>query len=412
MKKLKRIGLIAFVIAIWTVFIGYGFIEGFLLRPLSSSSSTKDFVLATEETLKDQFVGNYAMVLIEHGEVVDSLFYSKEDAVTSQSLFPAASISKWVTSFGVLKLVEDGKLDLDQPIDQYLTRWHLPESGFDNQKVTARKLLSHSSGLIDDLGYNGFSIEEDLQTIEASLDKAADTEYSDGVAIVGFEPGSQYMYSGAGFTILQLVIEELSGQSFSDYMEQQVFSPLGMKHSTFEYPDNNHPLLVDIYTTEGATRPMNRFTALAAAGLYTTTKDLSKFLKANLASNPVLSQATLDEMTTAETFINTVGVYGLGPHLYSQNDTESLVIGHDGSGNDAINTAARIDLKSKSGIIVLETGHWNIASSTADEWLFWTAGVADYVVMQRNKPFVLTLWAGGALFILIASRFLIRKPKQ
>lgn len=320
MKKLKRIGLVALAIAIWTVFIGYGFIEGFVLRPLSSSSSTKDFVLATEETLKDQFIGNYAMVLIEHGEVVDSLFYSREDAVTRQSLFPAASISKWVTSFGVLKLVEEGKLDLDQPIDKYLTRWRLPESGFDNEKVTARKLLSHSSGLIDDLVYNGFSTKQDLQTIEASLDKAADTEYSDGVAIVGFEPGSRYMYSGAGYTILQLVIEEISGQSFSDYMEQQVFKPLGMKHSTFEYLDNNHPHLVDVYATERATRPMNRFTALAAAGLYTTTKDLSKFLKANLASNPVLSQATLDEMTTAETFINTVGVYGLGPHLYSQNN--------------------------------------------------------------------------------------------
>lgn len=58
-----------------------------------------------------------------------------------------------------------------------------------------------------------------------------------------------------------------------------------------------------------------------------------------------------------------MGVYGLGPHLYSQNDPNSLIIGHDGSGNNAINTAARIDLKSKNGIIVLETGNHDMASS-------------------------------------------------
>lgn len=264
-------------------------------------------------------------------------------------------------------MVEQGKLDLDKPVDDYLTRWHLPESDFDNKKVTVRKLLSHSSGLIDDLGYDGFPPNETVQTIEESLTKASDTNYSYGIAIVGYEPGSKYMYSGAGYTLLQLVIEELSGQSFQDFMTQEVFKPLNMENSTFVLSDKSNLNLVPIYKNNGTTREMNKFTALAAASLFTTTADLSKFLLANISHNTVLSKTTVAKMSQPETFINDIGVYGLGPHLYSQNDHNSNVIGHDGSGNNAINTAARIDIKSKNGIIVLETGNYNLASNLADE---------------------------------------------
>lgn len=409
MKKLKRIGLVILAILIWTAFIAYGFIDGFLLRTISSTNTTKGFIVATNDKLKDEFVGNFAMVLIENGKVADDFFYSKDKSINNNSMFPVASISKWVTSFGILKLVEQGKLDLDKSIDSYLTRWNLPESEFDNQKVTVRKLLSHSSGLIDDLGYSGFFPEEEVQSIEESLTKASDSDYSDGVAIVGNEPGSKYMYSGAGYTILQLLIEEISGQPFNEYMTKEVFKPLEMGHSTFKYQNKTNLNLVSVYKVDGTTRPMNKFTALAAAGLYTTPEDLSKFLIANVADNPVLSQATIKKMAKAETFRNNIGIYGLGPHLYSQRDTESLIIGHDGSGNDAINTAARIDLKSKSGIIVLETGNWNLASNIADEWIFWKAGIADYVVMQRNKSFVLTLLVGGIFLIILSSIIIIRK---
>ncbi|MFT5827444.1 MAG: CubicO group peptidase (beta-lactamase class C family), partial [Urechidicola sp.] len=110
-----------------------------------------------------------------------------------------------------MKLVEQGRVDLDQPIADYLARWHLPESDYDNSKVTVKRLLSHSSGLIDSLGYAGFLPDEQVQSIEESLTKAADGYYSDGVAIVGFEPGSEYLYSEAGYTLLQLLIEEVSG---------------------------------------------------------------------------------------------------------------------------------------------------------------------------------------------------------
>jgi len=149
MKKLKRTALIILAILIWTAFIGFGFIDGFLLRPITSKNTSEAFIEATKEKINNEFVGNMAMTLIENGKISKNFFYSKDKAVNENTVFPVASISKWVTSFGVLKLVEQGKLDLDKPVDEYLSRWHLPKSEFDNKKVTVRKLLSHSSGLID-----------------------------------------------------------------------------------------------------------------------------------------------------------------------------------------------------------------------------------------------------------------------
>lgn len=412
MRTFKYIALIILTTVIWTAFIGYGFIDGFLLKPITSKNTSEAFIEATKEKINDEFVGDFAMTLIENGKISTNFFYSIDKPINENTIFPVASISKWVTSFGVLKLVEQGKLDLDKPVDEYLTRWHLPESEFDNKKVTVRKLLSHSSGLVDDLGYKGFAPNETAQTIEESLTKASDAENSDGVAIVGYEPGSKYMYSGAGYTILQLLIEEISGQSFQEYMTREVFEPLKMENSTFVLTEKPNVQLAQIYKDDGTTRQPNKFTALAAASLFTSTADLSKFLEANISSNPVLSKETITEMSKPETFINDIGVYGLGPHLYSQNDQNSNIIGHDGSGNNAINTAARIDLISKNGIIILETGNHNIASALSDEWIFWKAGIADYVVMQRNKSYLLTLLIIGYVIIIFLSVIIIRKKNK
>tara|TARA_R110000787_G_scaffold86285_4_gene184012 strand:+ start:2135 stop:3391 length:1257 start_codon:yes stop_codon:yes gene_type:complete len=414
MKIVKNTALIILAILGWTAFIVYGgLMNGFFLKKINTEDTPQSFVEVIKEKVSDEFVGTFAMTLIEDGEVSKEYFYSKDEPVNKNTIFPVASISKWVTSFGIMKLVEEGKLDLDQPVDDYLTRWHLPDSEFDNKKVTIRRLLSHSAGLVDDLGYSGYLPNETVQTIEESLIKASDAPYSEGVARVGYEPGSEYMYSGASYTILQLVIEEVTGQSFQEYMTQTVFEPLKMDHSTFVLAEKPNLQLAQLYNSDKEITPPNKFTALAAAALFTSTTDLTKFLMANITDNPVLSNSTLSKMSQPEAFINQIAVYGLGPHLYSQNDTNSNIIGHDGSGGRiVINSAARIDLSSKDGIIILEIGSRNIASNMADEWIFWKAGIADYVVIQRNKNYLITLLVIGYLGIVLFSIFRIRKKKK
>ena len=306
---IKKISLTFLALVIWTAFIGFGFIEGFLLRPITSEDSPEAFIEATKEKIEDEYVGNLAMVLIENGEKSKELFYPYDQSINENTVFPVASISKWITSFGVLKLVEQGRVELDKPIDDYLTRWHLPKSEYDNKKVTIRNLLSHSSGLVDDLGYSGFGPDENIQTIEESLTKASDSPYSEGIARVGFEPGSRYMYSGAGYTILQLLIEEISGQSFQEYMTETVLDPLGMKSSTFVLAEKANLPIAQLYKDDGTPGQYRRFTALAAASLHTTTADLTKFLRANITTNPVLSDETIVQMIKPETFINDIGIF-------------------------------------------------------------------------------------------------------
>ncbi|MFK7953832.1 MAG: serine hydrolase domain-containing protein [Ekhidna sp.] len=412
MRAFKNIALIVLIMLIWSAFIGYGFIDGFLLKPIASDETVEAFLTAAKKKIDSEYVGNLGMSIIENGEVVETYFHSSDDkTVNGNSAFPVASISKWVTAVGVLKLVDQGLLDLDRPVDDYLTRWHLPASEFDNNQVTVRRLLSHSAGLVDDLGYGGFSKDEEIQSLEASLYKAADGDYSEGIARVGYEPGSQFMYSGASYTLLQLIVEEVTNQPFSDYMTAEVLQPLGMNTSSYALSDSTKIGLLPVYQTDGTTRPMNRFTAKAAASLMTSISDLSSFMLAHIHGNQLLSSNMVNMMSQPTSYRNGVPYYGLGPKLFSQDRTNSNIIGHDGSGNNAINTAARVDLQSKSGIIVLETGNWDIASSIADEWLFWKADIADYVVMQRNKSYLLTLLLVGYGFIIVFSLFIMRKGK-
>lgn len=409
LKAFKRISLVLLILLIWTLFVAAGLMKGFLLRPLTAEKSPEAFIAAVKEKIGDEFVGNLAMVLIEDGEIAEDFYHSIDKPITANTVFPVASISKWITSFGVLKLVEQGKLELDKSIDDYLTRWNLPESKFDNRKVTIRRLLSHSSGLVDELGYHGFALHEESQTIEESLIQASDAPYSEGVAIVGYEPGSKYMYSGAGYTILQLIIEEVSGMAFQEFIKKEVFLPLNMNNSAFAISGENESKLVSIYKNDGEIRAYRKFTALAAASLLTTASDLSKFLLANVLENEVLKSQTIAMMSKPQSFINKTPIYGLGPHLYSQNDKKSNIIGHDGSGNNALNTAARIDLKSKDGIILFETGSFDFASSMADEWMFCKARIADYVVITRNKSYLITLLLIGYIIIILSSIFLINR---
>ncbi len=211
-------------LAVWTGILIAGAVEGWWRQPLAPSGHTQAFMDAAIAEIDKNRRGNVAFVLIESGKVFDEHFTSVGQAVDGETLFQVASMSKWITAWGVMTLVEAGKLDLDAPVSTYLSRWSLPESEFDNSGVTVRRLLSHTAGLTDGLGYGGFAPGQPVQPIEASLTRAADASPgADGAVRVGIEPGSAFEYSGGGYTLLQLIVEEVSGQSFNDYMRSAVF---------------------------------------------------------------------------------------------------------------------------------------------------------------------------------------------
>lgn len=234
------------------------------------------------ELMKQYQVPGTAVALVHGGRVAWSKGYGLADEatdtpVTPETLFQVASLSKPVTAWGVLRLVAQRKLALDAPVESYLTRWHLPPSEFDHAEVTLRRLLNHTAGLSLG-GYPGFDPREKLPTLKESLSGITGGV---GDVRVAHLPGTRFRYSGGGYTLLQLIIEEVTGETFSAYMHSAVLAPLGMARSSFEWP----PALqaATAYQEPGQPLPNYRFTALAAAGLYSTASDLGRFVAAGMA---------------------------------------------------------------------------------------------------------------------------------
>ena len=132
-----------------------------------------------------------------------------------------------------MNLVQTGKIDLDQPIGMYLTRWSTSE--FDHDIVIVRGLLCHMSGLEDGLGYGDYEPDEALPSLEAPLQHPRASSGRDVQIKLGRAPGNEWDYSGGGYLILQLIIEEVSGQPFADYMQTALFDPVAMSRSTYKY---------------------------------------------------------------------------------------------------------------------------------------------------------------------------------
>ena len=208
---------------------------------------------------------------------------ARGSAVTPDTVFQVGSISKSVTAWGVMRLVQQGKLDLDAPVERYLTRWHLPRSPYDADGVTIGRLLSHTAGL-NAQDYSPISARP-LPSLQASLSGDSGgvnaRSGSDDVRIT-MPPGRQRQYSNGGYTLLQLAIEEVTGGSFASYMQHAVLDPLGMTHSSFTWQRDLSGQAATGYDVAGRAVPRSAFTEKAAGGLQTTARDLAVFMSAGM----------------------------------------------------------------------------------------------------------------------------------
>lgn len=406
MRYVKLSLLVVVAMASWAGLVFAALDRGWGHAPIIASNNAADFAVASRQLAERQNAGNVSFVLLEGGKTAGSFNLSKGKPVDRHSVFQVASLGKWLTAWGVMALVEEGSIDLDAPISNYLSRWKLPASEFDPSGVTVRRLLSHTAGLTDGLGYDGFDNAEDRQTLEASLTKAADASPGkEGRVVLGSQPGSQWRYSGGGYTLLQLIIEEVSGQSFSDFMDERVFAPLAMDRTTFDHAEAVELGLAENFGPGGKTEPFRWYTALAASSLFTTSHDLAIFISAQYegSSNPVLSKETMALMRKAHASEMGADIWGLGVMLYAPNNSGDFIIGHDGSNEPAINTAARFDPATGDGVVVLSTGNPLLATELAGEWVFWKTGNVDSLTFAARLPGALRVLAGGIALILAAA---------
>ena len=308
--------------------------------------------------LNEFVVPGAAVAIIDNGEVLLQKGYGYADVlnqirVNENTGFNIASISKTITAWGIMKLVEEGKLGLDSSAEKYLTRWHIPGSEYDVKKVTIRRLLSHTAGLSLH-GYPGWSPEDTLPTIEESLSGKSNGA---GAVELILEPGTQWKYSGGAYTLLQLIVEEVTGKSFADYMQIEVLNPLGMTNSSFYIDDKIATASSKEYNSFGEEIPFEHFTAQAAAGLHTTIKDLTRFALANLnlpsKKQTILKQSTLDLMQMPAPEAN--GMYGLGFRVGAFMNSSTILVGHRGS-NDGWQATMQLNRKTGDGFIMLTNG--------------------------------------------------------
>ena len=392
---------------LWAGLVVIGTLNGWGRKPLAPAGNANAFMESARKKIGAKHRGNAAFRLIENGKLHDEYFVG--DSVDSETLFQVASLSKWISAWGVMTLVEAGKLDLDAPVATYLTRWTLPESEFDNSKVTVRRLLSHMAGLTDGLGYAGFAPGAEVQSLEESLTRAADASpEADGRVRVGFAPGTKWRYSGGGYTLLQLVIEETSGEAFESYMQRAVFQPLGMNRSTFALDPDKWPNVAPLFDADGKEATHHRFTALAAACLYTTASDMTRFIQAHLtgssgepAGRGVLKPDTLKLMRQPHASQMGADIWGLGTMLYVPNGAGDFIIGHDGKRQPAINTTVRLNPSTGDGIVVLESGNQLLATTVAGEWVFWQTGTIDFLMftLVAKKMITIILIGWGAIIL-------------
>ncbi|MEM6511239.1 MAG: serine hydrolase domain-containing protein, partial [Pseudomonadota bacterium] len=263
MSWFKTILLTLFLSFVWAATCVYAGVSGWFLKPIAETGNTEQFIANSQALIANNHA-NIAYVLIENGQVVFQDYSKSKDEITANTLFPVASLSKFITAYGVMTLAEQQQVRLDQAINEQLTGWQLPESEFDNQSVSLAHLLSHTAGLGDGLGFADIELNETVPSLLASLNKQLSSTGVREIKVT--KPVGDFQYSGGGYLILELLVEEKTNQRFATWMADNVFKPVNMTDASYDVLtelDNIAPA----YNKSGQAAGHFQYASAAATGL-------------------------------------------------------------------------------------------------------------------------------------------------
>jgi CubicO group peptidase (beta-lactamase class C family) len=280
-----------------------------------------------------------SLAIIDDGKIAETRVYGTttrggSERVTPNTLFQAGSISKPVAALGALKLVQEGKLSLDEDVNAKLKSWRVPDNEFTaNERVTLRRLLSHTAGLTVH-GFPGYDVNERMPSVPEVLDGKGNTP----PVRVNLVPGTTWRYSGGGYTVMQQLVMDVTGRTFPDYMRDAVLKPLGMTSSTYEQPLSAAlaaKTASGYYTSrQPVSGKWHVYPEMAAAGLWTTPSDLARYAigvqQMLTGKSSVLSAEMARQMLTEQK-----GSYGLGPGVAGSGRTLRFSHGGRDEGFDA-----------------------------------------------------------------------------
>jgi CubicO group peptidase (beta-lactamase class C family) len=238
--------------------------------------STKKTVMEKAKLLTETYgTTSVQYALMDQGEIVVSGQTGKNDQqgkvpLTSDTIYGIGSTSKMFLAASVMKLVDEGKVDLDLPVANYIPEFKMKDQRY--KQITPRMLLNHSAGLLGTSSHNA--------TLYGDNDTLSHDTFLDQLATQNLkaEPGAYSVYSNDAFTLAELLVERVSGLSFTAYIHQYFTEPLNMEHTKTPQDVVNSAEMAAIYSPLYAGQlPQENYNIIATGGIYSTAKDLVKF---------------------------------------------------------------------------------------------------------------------------------------
>ncbi len=326
----------------------------------------------------------------------------KQTRMTSETVCRVESISKSVTARGVLKLVERGEVGLDDPVIQHVKNWDFPETNIDVERITIRNLLSHSSGLsLGTLGLE-YAPGEEKPSLRESLSRE--------VRFVR-EPGTGFNYSNVGYHLLELLIEDVTGRNFSEFMQEEILNPLNMEDSSYEWSENFITPVPNGHNLNGEPIPVYVYSEKGAGGLFANAEDIARFVASGMvdefySGENVLTEQSIHELYTSVTDVSGIYAfvseyYGLGHFIETLPNGKRAVFG-GGQGNGWM-THFHLIPETGEGIVILTNSSrsWPLISHIVSDWAEWTG--IDSVGMGIISKTITVVWI--LILLILAGLF-------
>jgi len=298
---------------------------------------------AIPQLMRFMHVPGLSIAIWDDAEIVFAKAYGVTDAktkqaVTTETQFQAASISKPVNAMAVVKAVEEGRLRLDEDINSILKSWRLPKNRFARNSVTLRMLLSHTAGTTTE-GFDGYTPQERVPSIVDVLNGKGNSPAVE----VRVKPFSRRMYSGGGVCVVQLALMDTYRKAYAALLKESVLDPAQMNDSSFGDPlspkvaAHGHDQDGEVFAY-----PWRVFPEQAAAGLWTTPSDLARFgLAVQQAvageADAIITRHSARQMSTPVG----IGDYALGFRVSKRGDATYLEHGGSNQGFKAMLLVAR-----------------------------------------------------------------------
>ncbi len=364
-------------------------------------------------SLMDRYgIPGVAIALVNDGRLSWTGAYGYADRtegrpMTEHTPVRAESITKSLTAWAIVRLVEKGIADLDDPVDEHLNSWRMPATEFDHAEITIRRVLSHSAGLPA-----GFYPDDTQDEDSPSLRELLNGWNGVPPAAPEAEPGTGFTYSNPGFALLEQLLEDSAEEDYESFLTREVLEPLRMRRSTFAWSDTLAAELAMQYDLSGAPVSAQPYVVRGHGGLYSTAEDLGRFWAAGMEGGfghppgrSVLTAASVEKLYSP--VISTEGFYALGAdaaglgHFIDRLDDGTLAVFHGGEGTGYLHMAYGVP-EQRVGIVILTNSKrsWPFLGDVLGEWAAMH-GIEGVAISQTFGT--ATTVAHGVLALLSAS---------